>query len=232
MACDMEQSEGISLKTFIERIKTRIKEAKEEGESPLSDETLDVVKILSIHKSKGLEFPVIIMGNLHGEVKKDNEILDTAVFDWTTSTTGIVIGKGDQQVRNLQSIVIEKKLNDRSWEEEKRVLYVAMTRAKERLILTGALKDDDKSYMGLITKAVRDVAGIALGDETFMRLSQTKEERKFITLPNPSHSFDFALDRQGRGNAGNLASGDEDKTYEENKTDEEKSLSPCGRGLG
>ena len=93
------------------------KRSKEEGESPLSDETLDVVKILSIHKSKGLEFPVIIMGNLHGEVKKDNEILGTAVFDWTTSTTGIVIGKGDQQVRNLQSIVIEKKLNDRSWEE-------------------------------------------------------------------------------------------------------------------
>ena len=136
MACDMEQSEGISLKTFIERIKTRIKEAKEEGESPLSDETLDVVKILSIHKSKGLEFPVVILGNLHGEVKKDNETLESAVFDWTSSTTGIVIGSGKQQIRNLQSIVIEKKLNDRSWEEEKRVLYVAMTRAKERLILT------------------------------------------------------------------------------------------------
>ena len=44
---------GVSLKTFIERIKTRIKEAKEEGESPLSDETLDVVKILSIHRSEG-----------------------------------------------------------------------------------------------------------------------------------------------------------------------------------
>src|SRR3989339_425260 len=78
MACDMEQLHGISLKTFLERIKMRIKEAREEGESPLSDETLDVVKILSIHKSKGLEFPVIILGNLHGEVKKDNEILDSA----------------------------------------------------------------------------------------------------------------------------------------------------------
>ena len=224
MACDMEQSEGISLKTFIERIKTRIKEAKEEGESPLSDETLDVVKILSIHKSKGLEFPVVILGNLHGEVKKDNEILNSAVFDWTTSTTGIVIGRGNQQVRNLQSIVIEKKLNDRSWEEEKRVLYVAMTRAKERLILTGALKDDDKSYMGLITKAVRYAAGIEIGDETFMNLLSAKEEENLSPSPNPSH--------QGRGNAGDLPSGDENKTYEENKTDEEKSLPPCVRGLG
>jgi ATP-dependent helicase/nuclease subunit A len=213
MACNMEQSEGISLKTFIERIKTRIKEAREEGESPLSDETLDVVKILSIHKSKGLEFPVVILGNLHGEVRNDNETLDTAVFDWTTSTTGIVIGKGGQQVRNLQSIVIEKKLNDRSWEEEKRVLYVAMTRAKERLILTGALKDDDKSYMGLITQSVRDAADIELGDETFMSHSQTKEDERLSPSPNPSHP--------GRGNAGDLPSGEENKTDEGNKTIEE-----------
>src|SRR3990170_502879 len=224
MACDMEQSEGISLKTFIERIQTRIKEAKEEGESPLSDETLDVVKILSIHKSKGLEFPVVILGNLHGEVKKDTETLDSAVFDWTTSTTGIVIGRGNQQVRNLQSIVIEKKLNDRSWEEEKRVLYVAMTRAKERLILTGALKDDDKSYMGLITKAVRDAAGIELGDETIMSLLSTKEEQNLPPSPNLSH--------QGRGNAVNLPSGKENKTYEENKTDEEKSPLPLRERVG
>jgi len=224
MACDMEQSEGISLKTFIERIKTRIKEAREEGESPLSDETLDVVKILSIHKSKGLEFPVVIMGNLHGEVKKDNEILNSAVFDWTTSTTGLVIGKGDQQVRNLQSIVIEKKLNDRSWEEEKRVLYVAMTRAKERLILTGALKNDDKSYMGLITKAVRDAAGIELGDETIMNLLSTKEEENLPPSPSPSH--------QGRGNAGDIPSGEENITYGENKTDREVSPLPLRERVG
>ncbi|MBU6391932.1 MAG: UvrD-helicase domain-containing protein [Planctomycetes bacterium] len=164
MACDMEQTEGISLKTFIDRITMRIKEAREEGESPLSDETLDVVKILTIHKSKGLEFPVVILGNLHGEVRNDKEALDSAIFDWSTSTTGIVIGRGSQQARNLQSIVIEKKLNARSWEEEKRVLYVAMTRAKERLILTGSVKDDDKSYMGLITQALMDAAGIQLGD--------------------------------------------------------------------
>ncbi|HHT9137596.1 MAG TPA: UvrD-helicase domain-containing protein [Candidatus Wunengus sp. YC60] len=218
MACDMEQSEGISLKTFIERIKARIKEAKEEGESPLSDETLDVVKILSIHKSKGLEFPVVILGNLHGEVRNDNEELDLAVFDWTTSTTGIVIGKGNQQVRNFQSIVIEKKLNDRSWEEEKRVLYVAMTRAKERLILTGALKDDDKSYMGLITKSVRDTAGIELGDERFMSQRLTKEDGSLSPSPNPSH--------QGRGNAGDLPSGEENITSGENKTDKEESPLP------
>ncbi len=210
MACDMEQSDGVSLKNFIDRIKVRIKDAREEGESPLSDETLDVVKILTIHKSKGLEFPVVILGNLHGEVRNDKEVLDSAVFDWTMSTTGIVIGKGDQRVRNLQSVIIEKKLNDRSWEEEKRVLYVAMTRAKERLILTGSMKDDDKSYMGLITQSVRDAAGVELGDETFMNLSHTNEDENV----SPSH--------KGKGNSGDLKSREGNKTSEEDKTDEGK----------
>lgn len=226
IADDMEQSEGISLKNFIDRIKTRIKETREEGESPLSDETLDVVKILTIHKAKGLEFPVVILSNLHGEVRNDKEELDSAVFDWSTSTTGIVLGKGDQRVRNLQSIVIEKKLNARSWEEEKRVLYVAMTRARERLILTGSLKDDDKSYMGLITRSVRDAAGVELGDETFMDFSQTREDENLSPSPNPFHSFDFALDRQGRGNSGDSTSWEGNKPSEEDKTDEEKSPLP------
>ncbi|OOP55383.1 MAG: hypothetical protein AYP45_15130 [Candidatus Brocadia carolinensis] len=179
MASDMEQAGSISLKTFLDRIKVRIREAREEGESPLSDETLDVVKILTIHKSKGLEFPVVILGNLHGEVRSDREVLDGAVFDWSTSTTGIVVGRGDQQVRNLQSIVIEKKLNDRSWEEEKRVLYVATTRAKERLILMGSLKDDDKSYMGLIVQSLRDAAGIKL-EEVLTDPGTTKEDERAL----------------------------------------------------
>ncbi|MEP9411848.1 MAG: UvrD-helicase domain-containing protein [Candidatus Brocadia sp.] len=198
MACDMEQSEGVSLKSFIDRIKARIKEAKEEGESPLSDETLDVVKILTIHKSKGLEFPVVILGNLHGEVRNDKEELDSAVFDWSTSTTGIVIGKGWQKVRNLQSIIIEKKLNARSWEEEKRVLYVAMTRAKEQLILMGSLKDDDKSYMGLITRSVRDAAGIKLGDETpLTNRSQRNVGNPPVSSPSKGGLDDFSSPTKG-----------------------------------
>lgn len=174
MGCDMEQNEGVSLKTFIDRIRRRIKDTREEGESPLSDETLDVVKIMSIHKSKGLEFPVVFLGNLHGEVRNSAEVIDSAVFDWSTATTGVVIGSGSRQARNLRSLIIEEKLNERSWEEEKRVLYVAMTRARERLILTGSPRDDDKSYMGLIARAIRDVAGIRLDEAATLPQGDTK----------------------------------------------------------
>ena len=75
------------------------------------------------------------------------------------------------------------------------------------------MKDDDKSYMGLITKAVRDAAGIELGDEPFMNLLSTKEEENLSPSLTPS--------QQGRGNAGDLPSGGENKTYEGKKTSEE-----------
>ena len=175
MACDMEQTESISLKTFLDRIKARIKEAKEEGESPLSDETLDVVKLLTIHKSKGLEFPVVILANMHGEVNSKKP-LDAVLFDWATSTTGIVIGNKDKQVRNLQSIMIEKKLKERLREEEKRVLYVAMTRAMERLIITGAFKNDNESFMGMITQSIADVSGISINDENVKKIVMENSE--------------------------------------------------------
>ncbi|MDR4508543.1 MAG: UvrD-helicase domain-containing protein [Candidatus Brocadiaceae bacterium] len=165
MACEMEHRHGISLKTFVDNITLRMKEARDEGESPLSDETLNVVKILTVHKSKGLEFPVVILGNLHGEARTNHEMQDSALFDWSTATTGIIIGKGNQHIRNIQSIAIEKKLSERSREEEKRILYVAMTRAKERLILTGSFRNDGNSSMGLITKAVEETTGLLPADE-------------------------------------------------------------------
>src|SRR3990167_688896 len=93
-----------------------------------------------------------------------------------------------------------------------------MTRAKERLILTGALKDDDKSYMGLITKAVRAATGIELGDEPFMNLLSPKDEENLSPSPNPSH--------QGRGNSEAPISREGNKTNEEDKTGPEKSPLP------
>ena len=98
-----------------------------------------------------------------------------------------------------------------------------MTRAKERLILTGALKDDDKSYMGLITKAVRDAAGIEIGNETFMNFLSAEEEENLS--PSLAPPIKGGKKRRLYIEGGN-------KTYEENKTDDGKSPLPCGRGLG
>jgi hypothetical protein len=72
--------------------------------------------------------------------------------------------------------------------------------------------------MGLITQSVRDAAGIELGDETIMSHSQTKEDEGLSPSAIPSH--------QGRGYNGDLPSGEENKTYEKNKTDDEKSPLP------
>ena len=71
-----------------------------------------------------------------------------------------------------------------------------------------------------------------LGDESIYEPQSNKWKKKIYHPPQALHSFDFALDRQGRGNAKDIPSGKENKTYEENKPDEEISSPLAGEGLG
>ena len=147
MAVDMGREGNLTLKAFLHQMKQRINELEEEGESPLADETLDAVKILSIHKSKGLEFPVVILANMHGQAlsqKKDNS--QPASFDWTSGKFSLAL----PEVRNLEHLMMVDKESKKNEAEAKRLIYVAMTRARERLILSGSSDYKDNSYFGFI----------------------------------------------------------------------------------
>ena len=116
------------------------------GEANILDENADVVRIMSIHKSKGLEFPVCIVagtGKQHSYKSHDtrgNLICDN---DW-----GIGMDFWDPAVRSKYGTVrkeaVADKIRRESLGEELRVLYVAMTRAKEKLIITGFVKNAAK----------------------------------------------------------------------------------------
>ena len=111
------------------------------GEASLQDENMDVVHLMSIHKSKGLEFPVVLLAGIGKQ------------FNTKDAKSSIVIhpelGVGMDAVNvhmrtkapTLLKKVIQKKIVLENTAEELRVLYVAMTRAKEKLILTGAVKN-------------------------------------------------------------------------------------------
>ena len=113
------------------------------GEANILDENADVVRIMSIHKSKGLEFPVCIVAGTakqHSFKSHDTKGSFLCDNDW-----GIGIERWDAETRTKYSTprreAIADKIRRESLGEELRVLYVAMTRAKEKLILTGLLKD-------------------------------------------------------------------------------------------
>lgn len=122
-----------------------IAEAIEEGESTAAaGEQADAVRLFSIHQSKGLEFPVCFLCRT---AKRRNNRDSTAamLFDPSIGAvmrlpdeSGIVLCDTPQR-RSAAALI-----DDASIEEEMRVLYVAMTRARERLIVTAALRDPEK----------------------------------------------------------------------------------------
>lgn len=111
------------------------------GEANVGLEADDTVRIMSIHKSKGLEFPIVFvsgMGKQFNESDSRSKIVAHPEF-------GIGCDFVDTQLRTRQATllkkVIQRKTIVENLGEELRVLYVAMTRAKEKLIMTGGVSD-------------------------------------------------------------------------------------------
>jgi ATP-dependent helicase/nuclease subunit A len=127
--------EGLTtLKEAIRQLEKRVLDVKDEGESVLAEENLDAVRIMSIHKAKGLEFPIVILAGCQSGIEGARNTDAEAMFDWSTGLTGLRIGT----VTDLAGLYIAEKSRLRSAEEQKRLLYVAMTRARENLILSCA----------------------------------------------------------------------------------------------
>ena len=115
----------------------------EMGEAGTSMEEEDVVKIMTIHKSKGLEFPVVFVSGLS---KKFNRMdLNKAVL--CHPELGIGMECVNTTLRFHHPSLMKKAIQEKVWkdtlEEEMRILYVAMTRAKRKLILTGLIKAEE-----------------------------------------------------------------------------------------
>ncbi|MGN1417810.1 MAG: helicase-exonuclease AddAB subunit AddA [Acutalibacteraceae bacterium] len=101
----------------------------------------DVVKIMTIHKSKGLEFPVCIVANCGGEFNKSDEKSNMIIS--SKNGIGLVLRQTETmaQYPTVAHNAVKLSLRQDMVSEEMRVLYVAMTRAKEKLIMVGAIKD-------------------------------------------------------------------------------------------
>lgn len=94
----------------------------------------DAIRLMSIHKAKGLEFPMVIVAGLHHDVDPRKEPVQ-ASHDWLTDAVGLRL----RDDVNLEGIFIESKLEERQRAERVRLLYVAMTRAQRRLVLSAGV---------------------------------------------------------------------------------------------
>ncbi len=154
-ALNYRKSQGGTLYGFIKYIELVKKHKVTMGQAKLLAQGEDTIRIMTIHKSKGLEFPMVLLA---GFCRRLN---------YTRAGKGIVVHKDiglglpivhpDESWyrRSIIQNVIKAKEHQEEFEEEKRVLYVALTRAKDILYILGMVDDVDEA----IKKLMKDGPG-------------------------------------------------------------------------
>lgn len=144
-AAAFEQTSYYGLFHFLRYIEQLEKYEVDYGEADVLDEHADVVRIMSIHKSKGLEFPVCFVAQL-GKRFNQNDTTAGLIAD-VDMGLGVDCIMQETRVcsRTLRKNAIAMKMKLDSLAEELRILYVAMTRAKEKLILTGTVSNLERT---------------------------------------------------------------------------------------
>ena len=127
---------GLSLEESLRALEDEFQEQRDDGESPLADETVDAVRILSVHKAKGLEFDVVVVPDL-GRESQHSRPSGTAVA-WVPEDGGLLGIRLPDGTTNLAWVKHERAARLHEEAEERRVFYVACTRARERLILVNS----------------------------------------------------------------------------------------------
>ncbi len=127
---------------FIERLQA---EQSDLGTAPALGENDDVVRIMSVHKSKGLEFPIVFVGGLGNQFNLKDLQRDLLIHK--ELGLGPMAVDLERRVRypTLPRLVIEQRLLLETLSEELRVLYVALTRAREKLYLVGSVRNLERA---------------------------------------------------------------------------------------
>ena len=145
-ASAFEKTSYFGLFHFIRYMEQLEKYDVDYGEADTLDENADVVRIMSIHKSKGLEFPVVFVSGL----SKRFNMQDANQSLIVDMDLGVAVDYVDsvRRIKNktLRRAILSAKMKEDNLAEELRVLYVALTRAREKLILTSVLEKAEEKW--------------------------------------------------------------------------------------
>ena len=132
-----------SLSSYISYLEVLRTKNVEMGQPSMVSEEDDVVRIMTIHKSKGLEFPFVIVAGMGNQLSYTSGIKGFQ-FD---NELGIALAYVNPDEHYWRRTLMQKKITDKiredEYQEQLRVLYVAMTRAREKLYLIGCEKTED-----------------------------------------------------------------------------------------
>ena len=188
---------------FVNYIDKLGKYSVEMGEAALVGENDDAVTLMSIHKSKGLEFPVVIVAALGKQFNQSDS--RGAMLLHSQMGVGLELRDLSRQTTDttLYKKVVAKANKWDMYGEEMRVLYVAMTRAKEKMILLGTMAKAEETLAkwqessGKLSLGIREGASGFL--EWIVRATAGKRDVYPITLITPEQVVAEEVARRMRG---------------------------------
>jgi ATP-dependent exoDNAse (exonuclease V) beta subunit len=172
LAREFEADEGRDLRGFLDFVAAETEVDGREAEAALDAEGHDGVRLMTVHTAKGLEFPVVAVADLgrslgagRGPLLRMEPAAGTAsAGEGEAMRVGLRLARlGRKSIPILDYPELEERAVEREREEERRILHVAMTRAEQRLILSGAMKldklaDEPKATDPLIASVLRALA--------------------------------------------------------------------------
>jgi len=161
-AAEYSRDRIASLSSFISFVDVLRSKKIRNGQTSMAGRDDNVVRISTIHKSKGLEFPFVIVGGLGHQFRFSNNEMKFSF----SSDIGVGMPYVDPERKFWRSTLLQRAITEDTrrdeYREELRLLYVAMTRARNRLIMTGTVKSEEdlSKYTARpanFLKAMRDV---------------------------------------------------------------------------
>ena len=140
-ALDFENTSYRGLFNFVRYIENLQKYEVDMGEAESGAGNENAVRIMSIHKSKGLEFPIVFVSGLAKKFNKQDARERIALHPELGLGADAIDPEKRIKIPTIGKKMIQKQIELESLGEELRVLYVALTRAREKMIMTGAMND-------------------------------------------------------------------------------------------
>jgi ATP-dependent helicase/nuclease subunit A len=158
LAVEFDSLHGGTLFQFVEYIEIMMDEDMQESEAQIGLEDDDVIKLMTVHKAKGLEFPIVIIPDISRNIETN---IGQVVF---SRKYGLVLQGKDSQGNSIEGrtrCLVKQLETTNELEESQRAFYVAMTRACDHLVLSGALSSNPRkgaqgvsSWMDMLVSAL------------------------------------------------------------------------------
>jgi len=150
LAEDFTRTRPADLAAFVRYLDMMTKQETREGDATLDTEASGSVTLMTIHKAKGLEFPIVVVPDISQRSQEQNH--DPILAHRRLGFATRFVGERGQMVSPAMYESIKREKGDKRTAEHARILYVAMTRARDWLLLSGTPKAPASSWMSSFDK--------------------------------------------------------------------------------